>query len=510
MFDAQTMPVYSPDPQWQDGGEYPQLVHSTAIFGPGFGPTRAETWYTRWNIIDHFCFAVFVIDFLMRMWAEACLGHLKRFLVPSLATGGLMNWVDVIAIVPFYVTFFMEIGGSGNDSNEQNGTTALRVLRMTRVTTALKSLKSVGDIGNVVTIIFKTSFAPMAIPLFFMLLAMIVFGCIIYYVESAGCSFAWFDGEPTQRDYMFFEPKIWPLGLPVYKVCMPGTGGKDGPLCIEDIENVDNYDCETFTSIPTTFWYCLVTFTTTGYGDQVPSTNFGLLIGAFVMMIGVFFMAMPVAIIGSSFQAAYQSIVKKREALRHAEHLASGSYYADVEALKRKHCDIDAHLRLLFEKIDRFSAPRSEGERVQLDKALVLISFLRSESKRIFSAFPTEEEAHAAIDFELAETTSGQSTLSAAERQNLRKVQSDGKAKKESKLTKFRSPRKSEKERKSTDFDVGIEFSVNMNDEVSMENPFYGDGMDIPRTSPRDPAAAAAGQSAASDDFADSAPPFVE
>ncbi|KAK3749038.1 hypothetical protein QZH41_018055, partial [Actinostola sp. cb2023] len=52
-----------------------------------------------------------------------------------------------------------------------------------------------------------------------------------------------------------------------------------------------------FTSIPSAFWYTLVTMTTLGYGDMVPSSFVGKLIGSACALAGVVLLALPVPII---------------------------------------------------------------------------------------------------------------------------------------------------------------------------------------------------------------------
>ena len=57
--------------------------------------------------------------------------------------------------------------------------------------------------------------------------------------------------------------------------------------------------------IGTAMWWCVVTFTTVGYGDMNPRTPQGQFVAVFTMTCGVFFLAMPLAVVGGSFNAAY-------------------------------------------------------------------------------------------------------------------------------------------------------------------------------------------------------------
>lgn len=58
---------------------------------------------------------------------------------------------------------------------------------------------------------------------------------------------------------------------------------------------------EHFGSIPDAIWWAMETVTTVGYGDVIPKTTLGRIIGGVTMISGILMIALPVAIIGSSF-----------------------------------------------------------------------------------------------------------------------------------------------------------------------------------------------------------------
>ena len=62
---------------------------------------------------------------------------------------------------------------------------------------------------------------------------------------------------------------------------------------------------EMFPSIPQSFWWAIVTVTTLGYGDVVPVTKEGKIIGAMCAICGVIIIAIPVSVIGSNFSYFY-------------------------------------------------------------------------------------------------------------------------------------------------------------------------------------------------------------
>ena len=58
---------------------------------------------------------------------------------------------------------------------------------------------------------------------------------------------------------------------------------------------------EVFSSIPAALWWAVMTVTTVGYGDIIPITPLGRMIGGFVTLCGVLVLALPSAIMATGF-----------------------------------------------------------------------------------------------------------------------------------------------------------------------------------------------------------------
>eukprot|EP00466_Bigelowiella_natans_P005252 jgi/Bigna1/36790/e_gw1.16.96.1 len=67
---------------------------------------------------------------------------------------------------------------------------------------------------------------------------------------------------------------------------------------IFEVERKENPDIN---SIPQAYYFIIITMTTVGYGDVSPVTPLGKAIGCCVVLFGIVFLALPLAVVGQEF-----------------------------------------------------------------------------------------------------------------------------------------------------------------------------------------------------------------
>ena len=96
---------------------------------------------------------------------------------------------------------------------------------------------------------------------------------------------------------------------------------------------------EHFGSIPASLWWAMVTLTTTGYGDAVPLTPAGRMLGGLVMLCGICVLALLAGILATGFAEE----VRRREFVRIWDLVARVPFFSEVGAIAIT--DIVARLR---------------------------------------------------------------------------------------------------------------------------------------------------------------------
>jgi len=156
---------------------------------------------------------------------------------------GFLNMVDLCAIVPYFIITMI-----GRNATPLGMIRLLRTARILRVFKLSRYSANLQLMGKTL----RESFSELCMLAFFLMFGIIVFSSALFYAEE--------DANP-----------------------------------------------EVFPSIPETFWYTLVTMTTVGYGDKVPITTFGMMIGAVCACSGVLMVAMVVPVIVTNFERYHKA-----------------------------------------------------------------------------------------------------------------------------------------------------------------------------------------------------------
>uniref|UniRef100_A0A8C2YVT1 A-type voltage-gated potassium channel KCND1 n=1 Tax=Cyclopterus lumpus TaxID=8103 RepID=A0A8C2YVT1_CYCLU len=168
---------------------------------------------------------------------------MRLFAAPSRCrfARSVMSVIDVVAIMPYYIGLVMP-----ENEDVSGAFVTLRVFRVFRIFKFSRHSAGLRILGYTL----KSCASELGFLLFSLTMAIIIFATVMFYAEK-------------------------------------GTAGS------------------TFTSIPASFWYTIVTMTTLGYGDMVPNTIAGKIFGSICSLSGVLVIALPVPVIVSNFSRIY-------------------------------------------------------------------------------------------------------------------------------------------------------------------------------------------------------------
>eukprot|EP00732_Lithocolla_globosa_P002995 Lithocolla_globosa_v1_NODE_2201_length_2113_cov_10.709427.p1 type:complete len:567 gc:universal NODE_2201_length_2113_cov_10.709427:412-2112(+) len=197
-----------------------------------------------------------------------------------------LNIIDFLAILPFYLEVIL-VYGVGVDTNV-SFFAVLRIIRLIRVFRLFKAAKGLWQL-RLFAAALKRSFEGIIMLLFLLLLADIFFSTCLFYAETTYC-------EIDEENLLY-----------VYK-------GNISPLVVAGTPTA-------FQNVIVSLWWGVSTMTTVAYGDEVPVTLLGQMVGAVTMVVGLLVLAFPITIIGQHLSVVYdehqrdQKEAKKRKDL---------------------------------------------------------------------------------------------------------------------------------------------------------------------------------------------------
>lgn len=235
-----------------------------------------------WYVLEVISTAIFTIEYLLRFLVCNAFGsptHLEFLRTP-------MNVLDVLAISPFYVELLSHSVAVGP-------LTILRSVRLIRIFRIFRlSRYSMGM--NIMLQSLVASVQPLIILVFFLCIGGTLFSSLVYYAEKMYCP------DIKRLSAAEFETHR--------KECINTYFDSQGRRCCDEFGAATG-----FTSIMDSTWWCVVTMTTVGYGDKVPATKLGQFVGGLTILSGIVLISLPVAIVGSRFQTAYEDAELERQ-----------------------------------------------------------------------------------------------------------------------------------------------------------------------------------------------------
>jgi hypothetical protein len=229
-----------------------------------------------WGFLEIFCVSIFTIELAMRYYAWP--GGSASFIQDPL------TFVDVLSVMPFYLELLDDVV-----------TVDLRWLRILRLINLFKVVR----VSSGLNIMFRSvsrSVSGLFLLTFFMLQALMIFSTLMWAIERG----------------------TWDMDKGCYT------------------RELDGGKCSPYQSILLTLWWAITTMTTVGYGDTIPVSNAGRLVGGLAMLGGIIMLALPTTVFGAQFAEEY-STMKSDAALEklrktESERLDDEAELADLKA----------------------------------------------------------------------------------------------------------------------------------------------------------------------------------
>jgi voltage-gated potassium channel len=166
-----------------------------------------------------------------------------------------MAIIDFLSIMPFYAALL--INNFGNNLLFLRVVRSFRLFRLLKIARYLKAL-------NIMQAVFRDRKEQIIVSIMFIIFLLVIVSTIMFYVEN-----------PSQP--------------------------------------------EAFSSIPATMWWGIETLTTVGYGDMIPITPLGKVLGGMIAILGIGLFALPAGIFSSGL-TEYMYGKNKKAPMKHCPH----------------------------------------------------------------------------------------------------------------------------------------------------------------------------------------------
>ncbi len=190
--------------------------------------------------------------------------------------------IDIISVAPSYLMLL--------NMTAVRTTKMIRLLRVARALRVLKLARSAADqTDNDEEEARNPIIANLKIYMIIFFAVFMISSTSMYYVEGV------LYGEDALQAGQAELDAATPVGA-TPQVFMPTDPISGSPI---------TEDKRFFTSIPSAMWWCLVTMTTTGYGDMYPVTVGGRLVACFTMLCGLILFAILLNIINKTMMILF-------------------------------------------------------------------------------------------------------------------------------------------------------------------------------------------------------------
>ena len=226
-------------------------------------PEVASSYEHGFAIVEWFSVAIFTVDYI---------GHLvfsEKKWKYAFTPWGI---IDLLSILPSYLMLLNLMALQGSK--------VLRLLRVARVLRVLKLARMMTASGKSTNPVMDN------LKIYFIVLfsVLMISSTAMFFVE----------GE-------LYSPEVMAAGQQMLDAKATAGAEPEKFMPTDPITgNAIPEDKRFFTSIPTAMWWCIVTLTTTGYGDMFPVTVGGRLVAAVTMLLGLVLFGILLNVIGNT------------------------------------------------------------------------------------------------------------------------------------------------------------------------------------------------------------------
>jgi voltage-gated potassium channel len=226
-------------------------------------PEVAANYEHSFFVVEWISVSIFTLDYI---------GHLTFSEKKWKYAFTVWGVIDLLSILPSYLMLL--------NLTALQGSKVLRLLRVARVLRVLKLARMVTSSGRSTNPVLDN------LKIYFIVLfsVLMISSTAMFFVEGE-----LYSPETIAAGQQALDAKAAPGAEPEkYMPTDPVTG------------NAIPEDKRFFTSIPTAMWWCIVTLTTTGYGDMFPVTVGGRLVAAVTMLLGLVLFGILLNVIGNT------------------------------------------------------------------------------------------------------------------------------------------------------------------------------------------------------------------